>query len=144
MNHAEHITATERHPDWQARLGAYLADVAGRPFRAGRLDCALFAAGAVEAMTGQDHAALWRGKYKSLKAGNALLQEQGWADHVAVVASLFPETPTAYAQTGDIAVLPADRRGAALGIVQGAGVYALSPAGLSIVSRLHAQRAFTV
>jgi hypothetical protein len=133
-----------RLPDWRTRLEDYLARVAGQPFRPGRHDCALFVAGAVEAMTGEDPAAAWRGAYRSLDAGQDALQAAGFADHVALVAAACEEVPPALAAVGDIAVLPGAGKGAALGLVQGAAVYVLHPGGLGLVNRLHVERAFRV
>lgn len=133
-----------RRVDWRARLTAYLADAAARPFRPGTHDCALFVAGAIHAMTGHDAAADWRGSYGTLKAGRAALVEAGHADHVALVAATLPEIAPAFAQVGDVACLPGGRSGGALGVVQGAGVYCLRPSGLAIVSRLEIERAFSL
>lgn len=135
-----------RLPDWRPRLATYLGQVARRKFRPGRHDCALFAAGAVRAMTGQDLAAAWRGKYRTLEAGQAALQAAGFSDHVALAASFFAAIDPARAQVGDLAVLPADgpeARGA-LGIIQGPLVYVLTPGGLALVSRLEIERAFKI
>ncbi len=131
--------------DWEARLVAYLASVNGRKFEPGSHDCALFTAAALEIITGIDHAAEWRGRYKTLKAGQRALKKAGYADHVALVASLgFREVAPAFAHTGDIAVVDGDG-GFALGIVQGEGVYVVTPeSGLGIVSCLKMRRAFRV
>ncbi|MBY6138521.1 hypothetical protein KUV26_03655 [Leisingera daeponensis] len=131
-------------PDWRVRLGAYLARVAHLPYRPGQHDCALFAAGAVQAMTGTDLAAAWRGRYRRLEDGQAALQAAGFASHVDLAASLFPEVVPSFAQAGDVAVFEADGAGQALGIVQGGAAYVLRPEGLALVSRLHMQRAFRV
>lgn len=65
---------TDRRQDWPARLDAYLRDCAARPFQYGAHDCALFAAGAVAAVTGWDPAAAWRGAYDSLSSGQQALR----------------------------------------------------------------------
>lgn len=132
-----------RHPDWQARLVAYLHASAREPFKPGRHDCALFAAGAVLAMTGQDMAAGWRGRYTTLSGGLRVLRKAGHADHVALAASMFPEVPVAMAQPGDLAAVPTPD-GLALGVVQGEAVYVIGPGGLALVSLMTAQRAFRV
>lgn len=135
----------DRLPDWRPRLAQYLSEVARQSFRPGRHDCALFCAGAVEAMTGLDTAADWRGKYRSLKAGGKALAAAGFEDHVALVASMCPQVPPALAQVGDLAALPSDDgEFLALGVIQGPKVYVLQPSGLALVSRLHAQKAFKV
>jgi hypothetical protein len=135
-----------RRAGWRAGLAQYLARVAAVPFRPGVQDCALFAAGAVEAMTGADPAAPWRGGYRSLAAGKRALAKAGFADHVAFVAAHFEEIAPARAGVGDLALLPAGRgdRLAALGVVQGAGVYVLRPGGLAVVDRLEICRAWGV
>ena len=46
-----------RTPYWRSALAAYIAETMRKPFAWGLHDCALFAAGAVEAMTGNDPAA---------------------------------------------------------------------------------------
>lgn len=138
------LTLPARLPDWRARLGHYVAAVAARPFRPGAHDCALFVAGAVEAMTGADAAAEWRGTYRTLAAGIEALQAAGFADHVAFVAAHCAAVVPAFAAVGDLAVVPGDGGAHALGIVQGGGVYCLRPGGLAVVSRLHIQKAFRV
>lgn len=136
---------TTKTAGWQHRLTAYLASIAAAPFEAGRLDCALFTAGAVKAMTGVDHARGWRGKYRSLAKGLKALEAAGHADHVVLAASLYPEVPPIMAQEGDIAVVPADgETGSALGIVQGPSIYVMSRAGLTLAPLTLATRAFRV
>ncbi len=132
-----------RLPDWKPRLTAWLANAALHPFAEGENDCALFFAGAVEAMTGIDPAATWRGRYPNTVAGLRLLRRGGFADHVALAAALLPEMPSAYARTGDGAVV-ATEDGPALGLVQGEMIYVLGPRGLSLVPRSRATRAFRV
>lgn len=132
-----------RRADWKARLVDYLAASAQRPFRYGQHDCALFAAGAVAAMTGTDHADGWRG-YGDLPSGLRRLRAAGHDDHVAFVASILPEIHPVRAMPGDVAVMPGDGGVAALGIVQGAGVYALRPQGIAVLPRGQMLRAFRV
>lgn len=139
------VTLT-RLPDWRARLSEYLGQVARRRFRPGEHDCALFAAGAVQAMTGADLAADWRGKYRALGAGRAMLRAKGFSDHLEFAAAHLAPVPPALAQVGDLAVVPADspHDAGALGVVQGPRVYVLTPGGLALVSRLTMERAFSV
>lgn len=134
----------QRLPDWRARLCAYVTEIAREPFRAGRHDCALFAAGAVAAITGQDPAAAYRGKYRSLKKGHALLAAEG-TDMVAMAAALFKEIPPIFAQVGDVAIVQGAGGEAAFGIVQGPMIYVVTPEhGLGLVALTDAQRAFRV
>lgn len=135
-----------RLPDWQMRLTRYLAAVARRRFEPGAMDCALFAAGAVEAQTGTDLAAAWRGHYSSLEEGLQRLEAEGHADHVALLASLLSEIAVEAAEPGDIAVLPLGRNLPALGVFQGEAAYVLveGSRGFMVVQRSEASRAFRV
>lgn len=113
-----------RHADWKTRLHAYLADCASTPFAFGTHDCALFAAGAVAAMTGDDFAADYRSRYTTLKGGLRLLQKAGFEDHITLAAFHLPKVHRAWVTPGDLAVVDTPE-GAALGVYQGEGVYVL-------------------
>lgn len=121
-------------------LIAYAADAGQRPFRPGRHDCALFAAGWVKLVTGRDLARGWRSTYRSLRRGQQLMQDAGFSDHVAFAAAHLPEIAPAFAQVGDLAVLETQ----AFGIVAGEMVYCLRPEGLGLVPRSAMRRAFNV
>ena len=121
-------------------LITYAADAGQRPFRPGRHDCALFAAGWVKVMTGQDFARGWRSTYRSLKRGQQLLAEAGFEDHVALAAAHLSEVAPAFAQVGDIAILDDQ----AFGIVAGEMIYCLRTEGLGLVPRSAMLRAFKV
>ena len=126
--------------DQLSLLIAYAAEAGARPFRPGRHDCALFAAGWVKIATGQDLARGWRSIYRSLKRGQRLLEEAGFADHVDFAASHLPEIAPAFAQVGDLAVLDDQ----AFGIVVGEMIYCLKPQGLGLVPRSAMRRTFSV
>lgn len=132
-----------RRADWQAHLIAYLHDAVRQPFEEGAHDCALFAAGAVAAMTGMDYAASYRGRYTTTLGGLRILRRDGFEDHVALAAAHCEEVPPAFARPGDLAVIPtAD--GPSLGVVQGERVYCLLPIGLGLEPLSSAVRAFRV
>lgn len=132
-----------RLSDWRQRLISYLHAARKKPFVYGQHDCTLFAADAVQAMTGADHGAKYRGKYKTLSGGLRLLKKSGFEDNIAFVASILTECPAIMAQPGDVAVIDAPD-GPALGIVQGESVYAVSQSGLALVPLTAARRAFRV
>lgn len=134
----------KRSPDWQLRLMQYIAERARTPVDPAGPVCAEFAAGAVEAMTGQPLGIQWRGKYRTVSAGLKALKAGGYADHIALVADMFDEIPPAFARPGDIAVLPGDDGIAALGIVQGSHIYVQSAGGVGAVLLTDAIRAFRV
>ena len=95
----------ERLPDWEQRLHDYLAANEGAVFSWGRLDCALFSAGAVLAITGVDPAADFRGHYRTRRGSACALGRFGQRTLLATVAARFPETPIGYARRGDQTVL---------------------------------------
>jgi len=105
-----------RHPDWQKRLIAYLAQVRSLPFKTGKHDCTLFSAGCVAAMTGVDMARGLRG-YRTPREGAKMLAAKGYADHVALIADQLEECPPLMAQAGDVAVIE-PVSGLSVGIVQ--------------------------
>lgn len=133
----------KRHPDWRGRLIAYVAAAAATPFRPGRHDCALFAAGAVAAMTGFDAAEPWRGRYTTLRGGLRVLRREGYADHLALVTAHLAPVHPAFARVGDLAAVEG-MQGMALGVVQGARIYVLRPEGLATVDLLTATHAWRV
>lgn len=129
-----------RYPDWQMRLTAYLHETAQRPYQPGLHDCALFAAGAVQVMTGTDLARGFRG-YRTLAGGIKRLRQRGFTDHVDRFASVFPTT--AAPRPGDLAVVPT-QEGPAMGVVQGTLIYAAAPIGWALVPVSHAIQFFEV
>lgn len=131
-----------RHPDWRPRLQAYLASAARKPFAYGIHDCALFAFGAVQAMTGLDMARGFRG-YRTLAGAIKRLRKAGLADQFALVDRHLREIPVAFASVGDLAVVPGDD-GDAFGVVQGEYIHVLTRAGLASVPLLAAKRAYEV
>lgn len=120
-------------------LHEFVDGIKTRPFRPGAHDCGLFAASWVRYQTGKDYAAWLRGKYKSLKKAQEMLEAEGFKDHVDLAASVLVEIHPAFAQIGDVAAVDD-----ALGVVAGDFIYVLKPSGLATVSRLRATRAFQV
>lgn len=132
-----------RLADWRARLRRYLATVAHRAVEPGQHDCCLFGAGALEAQTGLDLVAQWRGQYRTFAEGYRLLRRAGFADHVDFIAQHLPESYPLAAHCGDIAVVRADE-GDAVGVVQGEAIYALMPRGLALLPMNAQSRIFRV
>jgi len=127
--------------DWRARLGEYQATEARTPFEYGKSDCALFAAGALNAMTGTDPSANYRGRYTTLRGGLRILRKDGFRDHVERAAALLTEVPPQRVRVGDIAVVEtAD--GPSLGVVQGEWVVVKTLSGLGFVPIDQAKRVF--
>ncbi|KKI17501.1 DUF6950 family protein [Sphingomonas sp. Ag1] len=91
-----------RYPDWDARLAAYLEPLRLRPFAWGKHDCCIFAAGAVEAMTGVDPMPEFRGRYTTAIGSARALRRFGRGDLAATLDGKFEPVPAALAQRGDI------------------------------------------
>ena len=137
-------TVMKRLPDWQPRLHAWLRGINGRPIRPGQHDCCLFGAGAIEAQTGVDIAAPWRGRYTTFAGGRRVLRKAGFNDHIDLIACTLPEDHVSTALPGDIAIVPTED-GEAVGLIQGAAVYVLTLSGhLGFVPMAPIQRLFKV
>lgn len=132
-----------RVTDWRKALTGYLRAAGRTAYAPGQHDCALFAAGAVVAMTGRDYAAPYRGRYTTIRGGLRVLRKDGYADHIALAAAHLPEVAVARARPGDLAVVES-QDGPALGVVQGEAVYVLLPDRLGLVSLMAVKRVFEV
>lgn len=132
-----------RLPDWQPRLIALLARIARTPFEEGSNDCALLLADAVEAMTGVDYAAPYRGRYTTTRGGLRVLRKDGFRDHFALARHHLREKPVAFAAPGDGALVEVDGI-QALGVFQGAQVYVRTPDRLGLVPMTAARAALEV
>lgn len=97
-----------RLKDWPSRLDAVLAKARSRPFEWGAQDCCLFAADDVEACTGVDHAALWRGSYSDAAGGLELLERLGGLR--ALAGKVGPSIRPTLAGAGDIGLAELEGR----------------------------------
>lgn len=98
-----------RLPDWPARLSELVVRAHTQPFRWGIQDCCLWAADAVQALTGHDPAADLRGRYADAKGALCALQAQGGLMGAGQRAGVLLAAP-AYARDGDIALVHDGRR----------------------------------
>lgn len=98
----------ERQRGWRGRASAVLARHRREPFVWGVHDCGILSADWVEAITGVDVLARYRGRYDSEAAAMAILAEDGFADHVELFAMAMPRAHRSEARYGDIAILEAD------------------------------------
>lgn len=106
-----------RAPDWEERLAVYLDRVREEPFAWGSHDCALFAAGAVRAMTGTDPAAGLRNTYSD-RAGAALALRERAAGTLLRTATawLGRAKHPAFAQRGDLVMRGPTTLGVCVGL----------------------------
>lgn len=92
-----------RRHDWQIRFSDFVQTRARLPFTWGSNDCCLFAADAVEAITGIDHAAALRG-YDSAVSAQRLIEARGGIRQIAIDA-LGVEIAPEFAAVGDLVLL---------------------------------------
>lgn len=122
--------------DWPERLSEVVAAARDRPFEYGTHDCCLFAADCIEAVTGRDLAAVWRGQYATLEDGLKLAKARNL---VQLAAKFFKPIAPVFAHRGDIAVAPIGvlRRGKReLVMLVFDGVYLRGAAGMQVERHL--------
>lgn len=125
----------KRLPDWEERLHAYLDGCADKLFGYDhdrdpmQLDCCMFAAGAVIALTDEDPASEFRGKYRSAASASRALRTYGAGTLPQTLDAKFEGRPVAFARRGDLVMVDD-----AVGVCIGADAVFLgeegSPAGL--------------
>lgn len=121
-----------RAPNWQSALSRYIVSRAHAPFRYGVMDCGLFVADALAAMTGDDVAQELRGRYTTRREAFAHIERICGAPTMQAVAEYLAarnglnEVPVTMAQRGDPLIL---RHGArsSLAIADLAPGYLLTP-----------------
>lgn len=125
----------KRQPGWRAALAAEVERHRRMELVPGQHDCALFAADCVKAMTGEDPAAPFRGRYKTFRGGAMVLRRSGETDLMTFLSRRFQPIMPARAAIGDIALVPSPDpdAGVALGVVTGAAITVLAPVGLGVV-----------
>lgn len=135
-----------RLSDWRPRLNAALGRIGETPFAWGENDCFVgLAAAAVEAITGVDFAAVYRGRYHSLESGLELLAVECAPTLDALVGRFFLELPLGEMRVGDLAaIFDPGPFGCALGVCNGERLMVLRPEGIGTLDRRQARRAFKV
>lgn len=136
----------KRRPDWRTRLHEAVEAARREPFswETGN-DCAMFAANCVLAMTGEDPAARYRGRYTTAHGALRVVREAGFADLADAAADLLEEIHPSQARVGDVAMVPVDDAlGWSVGVVIGEQVAVLTPTGIGSASRSLATKAFRV
>jgi hypothetical protein len=116
-----------RLPDWQMRFSDFGKARASMPFSWGSNDCCTFAAGAVQAITGQNPMALVA-PYKTEFAAARLMKEGGGLQQIAASLLGQPVAPT-MAAVGDVVLLINEGR-EMLGICNGVNVMAPGESGM--------------
>lgn len=123
----------QRRVDWPERLNEKIEELKNRPFVWGTLDCCIFTADIIQAMTDVDVFAEFRGKYTDLDGAHDQIKATGKNLGFAVSKTLKKygcvQKPVNRAGRGDL-VLTTDN---ALGIVSPDGrlILALTQSGLA-------------
>lgn len=95
-----------RHPKWEERFIAYLAEVADKPHAYGSHDCMTHAGRVIEAVAGRDVYSEHLGKYTDERSSIRYLKSLGFASPEAMLDSLLRDVPIGFAQRGDLVLLP--------------------------------------
>jgi hypothetical protein len=131
-----------RFEDWPRRLDELIARNLTRPCVYGTHDCCLWAAADVEALTGRDPGAEYRGTYASPLAAARLLKSLGGLD--ALADRWLPRLPSPrLAQRGDVVAIQSES-GPALAVNIGARIAAVSAEGLTFLPAAAALNAWRV
>ena len=119
-----------RLSDWEMQLSEYVLSKKNQPFEYGVNDCCLFAAGAVEVITGENPIPEFIGAYDSLKTSIKALKTIGSGTLEKTMDAKFTEIQIGYAQTGDLAF-----HDGSIGVIIDADALFVSDDGLVRVSR---------
>jgi hypothetical protein len=118
---------------WERLLAAAIDTARAKPFVWSVHDCPTFAFETRMILTGgEDHAALWRGRYTTALGGQRVMRRLGWTSLEEMGHALLDEPRPAVllAQRGDIIL--ADT-GLGFGVCNGATAVGMAPEGLVTV-----------
>lgn len=128
-----------RLSDWEMQLSEYVLSKKNQPFEYGVNDCCLFAAGAVEVITGENPIPEFIGAYDSLKTSIKALKTLGSGTLEKTMDAKFTEIQIGYAQTGDLAF-----HDGSIGVIIDADALFVSDDGLVRISRDNWTKAWSV
>lgn len=114
-----------RAVDWEDQLNACIEAWQGRAFAWGAADCCTWAAAAVEAQTGIDLMAEFRGAYKSKTGAARALRDIGAGTLVETMDAKLERIPPAWAKRGDVVMIDGN-----LGICNGRDALMIGDDGL--------------
>ena len=117
---------------WESILAAAVESARTRSFNWGTHDCATWAFDLRRDLTsGDDTAALWRGRYRTARGAARILRRLGWASMSEAGIALLgvPLANVRLAQRGDLVLSP---DATSFGVCLGAQVAFLAPEGLTL------------
>lgn len=133
-----------RREDWPEELARMLREASSRPFAWGEHDCCLFAADVVQAITGEDHAAEFRGRYTTAAGAARALKRYGAGNLVATIDAKLPRIAPALARRGDVVCKEFEDVGPALGICVGIQSAFASHTGIAMHNTLDCDHAWRI
>ncbi|PVY81051.1 hypothetical protein C7414_102379 [Cupriavidus alkaliphilus] len=132
----------QRLEDWPTRLSEFIEARRERAFSWGDSDCCLFVCDGVEAMTGADPGARWRGLYASEKGARRVLRDNGGVAGIATLV-LGAAVPPALAGRGDVVLIDTPH-GEALALCLGGLIAAQGQQGIDFQPMTAAKAAWKV
>jgi len=117
---------------WESILASAVETARGRDFVWGTHDCATWAFDLRRDLTGgDDTAALWRGRYRTVRGAARVLRRLGWVSMSEAGIALLgtPLANVRLAQRGDLVLSP---DATSFGVCLGAQVAFLAPEGLTL------------
>lgn len=124
----------KKQHNWQTKLATYITQNQERPFEWGDFDCCLFAADCVQAMTGEDPAADFRGRYKTKLGAAKALKRIGAGDLESTLDKILGEPIKEHAQKGDICLVETEE-GPAAGVIYSRVIWVPGPAALQALKQ---------
>lgn len=95
---------------WPLLLSRFIRTRREMPFEWGKNDCLIYAADAVQTITGKDPAKQWRG-YSTFEEAQTILKDNGGMEALITKAMGFPpHTVPLMARRGDVALLELEHR----------------------------------
>ena len=124
-----------RHYDWPEKLFDIIGAAKRSTFKWGSNDCALFACDCAKAMTGVDHAANFRGKYKTERGALTSLKKIEGVETLSQLADKYlgAKIGLSHARRGDVVLISVGSRDV-LGVVAGNCAVFLTLGGIRTVS----------
>ena len=137
-----------RLKDWEKLMDAAIAARVTQTFKRGLTDCIMTIADIVQAGTGVDFAADYRGRYTDDLGAFRIITEGG-GDLGKMIAGRMEslgwrEIKPNFAHRGDVAFIYRGKLDQALGIFTGAGILTPDKVGLKTIPRTEALRAWRI
>jgi len=140
------MKALQRRHDWREHFERAIDEIHATPFEWGIHDCGPSLAGRlVEALTGEDMCAEYRGTYHDALSAARVIRDAGFSSLGEMVASILPQAHPSEGRIGDIAAIEVEGPiGHALGVVNGERIYVLTESRIGTVDLLEAKMIFKV